>query len=381
MIKKSFIVCLIFLSLLSFVSPLGASPAKKIINFESGKTIEIKYSTFALDSNTELFVSIEGYFAPYVKLSKNKLKGEDSFILTLEMPEKVELPGPHRLVVQIAEAVDEELLSSTVGTTVTLRLALIINVPYPGEYLDAHLVAPNVNLGEEITFEINLKSQGDKIIVASPRIEIEDNFGNLLETLTLKERTLESQEGIELKKSLDTTNYNSGSYLANLIVPYGSKIANESKNFRIGDLTIDILNYTETIEIGGYEVFEVDIESGWNDKIDGASAEIILFENNSEKISFKTSTTDLPSWERKTITGFFDTESFEEGIYDGNITVSYFGKNIGKSKSKEIQITFIAKTNITLIIGVVILVILIVGGIIFFLKRKRVKIKKDEKKK
>ncbi|MBT4258243.1 hypothetical protein HOD88_03625 [archaeon] len=380
MIKRGLIFCLLFISLMSFASALGASPAKKMVNFEAGKTLEIEYITFAIDSDTELFVSVEGYFAPYVKLSKEKLIGEDSFILTLEMPEKVDLPGPHRLVVQIAEAVDEELLSSTVGTTVTLRLALIIDVPYPGEYLDAHLIAPDVNVGEEVTFEINLKSQGDKTIVASPRIEIEDNFGKLLETLILKERTLGSQEGIELKKSLDTTNYNAGNYLANLIVPYGSKIANESKNFRIGDLTIDILNYTEIIEIGGYGVFEVDIESGWNDQIDGASAEIILFENNSEKISFKTSTTDLSPWERKTISGFFDTNSFEEGIYYGNVTVSYFGKSVGKSASKQIQVEFISKTNTTLIIGAVILAILIIGGVIFiFLKKKRKKI--NEKKK
>jgi hypothetical protein len=379
--KKSLFFIFLFIFLVGFASSLGMSPAKKVLNFQPGKTIEIEYISFAISENTELFVSVYGYFAPYVTLSKNKLRGPDSFILTLNMPEEVDVPGPHRLIVQIEEAVDEELLTSTVGTTVTLRAALIIEVPYPGKYLDANLKTHNVNLGEPVNFEIYLKSHGDETINVRPLIEIKNEGGELTDTLILRDRILLSQEKIDLKKTLDTTGYNSGNYVANLIANYGSLVSTDAKEFRIGKLTIDILNYTELIEIGGYQGFYLDIESGWNDKIDGANAEIVLFENSSEKVRFKTSSTSLSPWERKTISGFFDTTPFAPGIYDGNVTVSYFGRDIGKSETKQIQIEFIRSLNVTLIVVIAVGILILLGILFFIIFKQRKKGKKNEKKK
>jgi len=122
-----------------------------------------------------------------------------------------------------------------------------------------------------------------------------------------------------------------------------------------------------------YQKFYVDVESGWNDNIDAVSAEIIFFEDENEKISFKTSAENLIPWERKTLEGFFDTTSFEAKKYSGNLTVSYFGRDVGKSESKMIEVEFVNKTNVFLIVAIIVGILVVAAVIIWFLKKRKKK--------
>jgi hypothetical protein len=212
-----------------------------------------------------------------------------------------------------------------------------------------------------------------------PRIEIYSSEKKT-ETLLFKPRTIISQQYVGLKKTLDTSNYNSGNYRAKAIVDYGG-LAEDEVDFRIGSLFINIVNYTSVFPIGKLVPFEIEIESGWNDMIDGAYANVDILNDSKVVDSFPTTTTNLFPWERKKIVGHFDTSNYTEGAYDANITLFYFGKERGASNSKLVKIFFVEPPSLTIwyIIGgtgVGLIIILVLIKILFIGKKKNEKKKK-----
>lgn len=340
---------------------LGASPAVVHVNFEPGLEISIVYSIFEDNPEKELKIYVTDDLVEYVELSKNKLVGSGTFVATLKLPNYIEKPGKHVIRIRIEEKVDEELVGTTVGTSVSIGAAIVVHVPYPGEYLELVLESHDVNVGEPIEFILGIKSQGTQDLNITPRIDIMSG-DKTIETLYFKDREIKSQEELKLKKTLNTTDYNSGKYKAIAIVDYG-KIAKAESDFKIGELIIHLVNYTKEIVIGKIEAFDIEIESGWNDHIDGANAQVIIFNNSEPLVSFKTSSTELTPWERKTITGFFDTSNFTKGIYDANISLVYYGKERGKSTSEMVKIKFV-EAGIKPMLLVLIIAGIIVAGII-----------------
>jgi len=136
----------------------------------------------------------------------------------------------------------------------------------------------------------------------SPKIDILSD-DETIETLYFFNREIKSQERIELKKILDTRGYNPGVYRALAIVDYG-RLAKSESRFNIGELIIHLVNYTKQVEIGGINSFDIEIESGWNNKIDGAYAEVFISNSSVDLFSFKTSSTSLEPWEKKQLLDF-----------------------------------------------------------------------------
>jgi len=364
---KIFFTFTIIIILIDISSALGIRPGKIEFNFQPNFERTITYTVFGADSEMSTELYVEGDLAEYVKLDKEILVGGGSFIATLKLPEYIEKPGKHRILIGAKEKPDEELIGTTIGTAVDIRGVIDIYIPYPGKYLEiVKFQSHNVNVGEPVNFELNIINSGKETVNITPKIEIISQE-KTIETLYLKERVLKSQEKINLYKVLDTTDYNPGRYNSIAIIDYG-KIAKAESKFRIGELIINITNYTKQIIIGGLQSFNIEIESGWNENIDGAYAEVSILNGSTTLLSFKTSSTSLTPWENKTITGFFDTEGFTEGIYDANITVSYYGKDVGKSSSKLVKIEFIKETE-QLLIWLIIGGIILLGVIVLLIKK------------
>jgi len=342
MVKKMWLFFgIYFLFLLLFLignsSALGVSPAGKDYNFEPGLEGGVTYTVWD-DPGKELEIFVYGDLAQYVSLDKNTIVGSGEFTAKFKLPEKIEPPGRHRIGVRIAEKIDEELAGGTIGTSVTIISVIDIFVPYPGRYLEINLQGNDVNVGELINFELGITSKGTEDVTVTPKIDIFSKDG-IKDTLPFNTRTIASQESIALQKTLNTSNYNPGKYKAVASVDYGSLATSETE-FKIGELVINVVNYTNRIPIKGIQKFDISIESGWNDNIDGAYADISIFNNSQVLTNFKTTTTSLIPWETKTIAGYLDTDNFTLGIYDANITLFYYGKDQGKSITKLVKVEF-----------------------------------------
>ena len=388
-VKKIFGVFFIFVIILFSiykVSALGIIPAIVEEEFSPGLEKTIIYNVMEKDSNKEIKIYAEGELAQYVSFDKQKLIGGGEFSATLKLPEEIKKFGRQRIFIVAEEVIeqDEEVVS-TVGTSVTIKGIIDINIPYPGKYLEISLKSNDVNVGEPVNFELEIVSWGKEDVIAAPKIEI---FSlpeqKLIETLQFKEREIKSRETIKLGKTLDTADYNAGNYRAIATINYGGdEPAKAESDFRIGELVIDIIDYTKQIIIKDFQSFNIEIESKWNDKIDGVYAEVFIFDESKILADFKTSSAELIPWERKNITGFFDTNNFEEGFYDANITLFYYGKDVGKSASELVEVEFIKEKPKILLIIVVILagfVILLLLLIITWILIKKY-LKKDGKPK
>ncbi len=365
-----FFIPMVFLFLIQFISALGLTPA--IIEKDFSPNFEEKIIYKVSDTFKEIKIYAQGDLAEYVEFDKEKLDGRGEFTATLKLPAEIKKSGKHRIFIVVEEVIekDEEAAGSMIGTSIIIKGVVDINVPYSRKYLEIFFSSHNANIGEPVNFELEITSWGKEDVIANPRIEIfslpEQKY---VETLSLKEREIKSRETIRLKKTLDTLNYKSGNYKAAAIVDYGETAKAESE-FRIGELAINIVSYTKQIIIGGFQPFEIEIESRWNDKIDGAFAEVFILNNSEILADFKTSSTELIPWERKNITGYFDTTNFNEGIYDANITLIYYGREVGKSSSVLTKIEFIRKENNAFLTAIWILVILIIAAIFWILIKK-----------
>lgn len=361
--KRGRVVVLILLAVLliiSFVKPisaLGLAPAKTVLNFRPGGEHIFTYRVLGISPTKELQLSVSGELAEYAKLDRDTLTGPGEFSVILKLPTVLEKPGPNILFVEVAEKVDDEI-ASTVGTSVTVNGLIVVNVPFPGKYLDVFLITPDSNVGDSVRFDLRILSKGDQDVFAKPRIEVSSQEG-IIETLFFNEREVLSQAEVKLKKSLDTTSYNPGRYSAKAIVDYtGDEPAIAESIFRIGELRIDILNYTKQVLIHKTAKFEIEIESGWNNEIETISADVGIFNGTGKIAQIETTSTELVPWEKKVLVGYFDSSEIVEGFYDANITLSYHGKDVGKSSSELVRIEFV-KEGIDSS-----LILYIVGGII-----------------
>ncbi|MCK4553044.1 hypothetical protein KAT80_02480 [Candidatus Pacearchaeota archaeon] len=365
---KFIFVLAIFIFLINICSALRVGPAKVEYNFAPGFETSVTYYVSHNNPDTEFELYVAGDLSDYVKLDKDKLVGGGSFIAAVNLPLFIEKPGKHRILIGVREKISEkdlEVSTAMVRTTVTIQAVIDVYVAYPGKYLEISLSSNNANVGEPVNFELGIISQGKEDVNVTPQIDIISD-DKTIETLYFMQREIKSQEQIKLKKSLDTADYNPGTYNALAIVDYG-KIAKAESVFKIGELIIHLVNYTRQIIIGDVQKLNLEIESGWNDKVDGVYAEVFILNGSTTLISFETSSTSLEPWEKKTIAGFFDTSNFTKGFYNANITFIYYGKDIGKSSSELVKIEFVEEKNnfqMILFIAIGAVLLLVILGII-----------------
>jgi len=369
----------LFLFFLKSIFALGATPAVMNYNFESGLSGEIEYYVSEDNPKQEIKISIIGDLAEYFEVSRDSFKGSGKFKVKFELPNSIEKQGKNRVYVRVEELVDDELASGTIGTAVAIQGVIVINVPYEGKYAEMSFTAKDVNAGETAQFLLDVHNKGIEDFTFSSWIDISSQEG-VIETLNFKDRELKSQTSVSLKKDLDTTNYNPGDYNATAFVNYGNKILSKEKQFRIGTLNVSVTNYTREMIIDGLKQFNIEVESSWNDVIDGVYADVVFLNGSTELVSFKTSSTSMTPWEKKNITGFFDTTNFTEGSYDGEITLFYYGKEIGKSETFPMKVSFVEEkydyTMIMMIGGIVLGIIILIILIIWFFRKFKFSLKK-----
>ena len=361
--KRSIILIFISLFLINIVSALQIGPVKVEGNFKPNfeTTINYKVSTY-LDREIEIYA--EGDLAEYVTFNTTKIYKTGTVVATLKLPESIEPPGK-KIIWVAAREIPEG--NSVMAITVAVRAAIIIFVPYPGKYLETSLGVGNVNVGEPIDVRLIAISRGDEDLIMNPRIEIYTEYDELIETLDFMERELKSGEKVELKKTSNKT-YGAGRYYAISKINYGDRVAIDNSSFRVGELTINIANYSEEIIIGGLQPFWVGLESGWNDVIDGAFADITIFNSTRKFAEFRTSPTNLDPFEFEWIKGYFDTTNLTEGTYKAKIDVTYYGRDRGKSTSKTVEFDLVEEEEESNLMDILLIVgIIFLGGIILLI--------------
>ncbi len=351
------------------------------ILYEPGKAYT--YSFTVSDYGYDAIIEVEGDWAKYVLINDitSALDGKKEFSITVMPPKVPDTPGLHYIYVGAREITPPG--SGNVGAIAGVRKQIGFDVLYPFKAITAGLTASDVNIGDPVHFRVGVKSESLLTIhKISATIKVTDGDGNHIASLPTSSMSLKLGEHKSLSASLDTTGLKPATYYASATVTYDGNMTTLEDSFRVGTLKVDITDHTKEVKVGAIAPFFIEVKSGWNDRIENVHGEAYI----EGKSAVKTPTLALKPWEHMNLTGYFDANGWEPGIYNSTIIIS-FGQ--GDSTIKKGTLTIIEQKNAgggwianigwmhLLIAGIITLITLLVVNLLF-LTRKR---KKGEKKK
>lgn len=347
---------------------IGVSPPSYSVNFESGLTQEFAFRLLSDNPRQDFSISVQGDLAKYVTLDKKKLKGPGVVTARLDLPQVVETPGPHTIYIVVSEDVGNANGINIVGE---MRAHINVEIPYPGKYLEANLLADSVNTGEPVQLKLEVVSKGTENANFRSKIEIFDSLNESMQTITFPQYEIAPQETKDVSYLVNTSAFLPGRYTAVATIDYDNKVLQVTKDFRLGELYINVTDYSKVYRPEAINPIYVHVESFWNEPIEDVYATIEI--PGYPIPSIKTPSIKLDPWGTGELVGYFDTTPIQNKSFKAYISVVYEGMRTEKA----VTLTLKPVTNYSFVFTVVvsILVIMLLVSILVWLS---VRLKKLE---
>lgn len=369
---KKLLIFYIFLLSISNVLALGISPAKIEIEYVPGYSQEIQFQT---DRRSDVGVYIEGSLSEFLTVKEDNIAKDGTFIVEVSIPDVIEQPGTHTMYVGLIEKQDSE---GMVAGIASIRTPIKVKVPYDGIYVEVTFHVADLNNNETQNFYVSANNLGNEgIKKTSANVKIIDSKGNEVGSIDSAERDVPPRTQVDLPVLIDASNYGSGNYVARAYVSYDGNNKDLTKNFKIGELTVRLNNYTDEFVSDSVEIFELDVESVWNDPISNVFAQIDVSNSSGVISSFKTVSFSLDPWERKKMESFWDTKGIAPEEYKVSIKLNYQGESSstsgkivvakGASSSSLSSFGLLSGTNLLIIL----IIALIVLNVIVLSRKKK----------
>lgn len=353
-----------------------------------------KTYTYVVNSNTDKVMNhdlaVNGPLNQYFTLSKTVLKdlapgGTDNFTVTMKLPQEL-APGEYINYVCAAEN-QTRGAASTEGASVGSRaiVCAVISVfsPYPGKHISFELRASNVSKNDNATFIIEVLSQGTEPVNVKGEVEIyspklKAGAEEKIVTLYTTEKTLQTGERAMLNATLNVSDFEIGEYKAKATVFFDGNQTTKETLFRVGDLYMEIVDFTKEVSQNKLNPINIKTESKWNGPIKNVYATLDITDLKRNAIIAKVNSVpaDFAPWESKNLVAYWDTTGFEEGEYGVKITLNYENKVTVKDGTIKVRFgeAIISPTTLLLLILIVVVIILILL-IIKMMKKTRKEIK------
>jgi hypothetical protein len=317
--KIFFLAVFVGILLMSSVGAIsGVSPSSYTFDFEPGLSKDLEFNfIFDRESFSELYVS--GDLAEYVRLDKEVLNGGGTVIASLNLPSEIEISGQHRIRVGAREIAKD---NGGVGIASDVGGLIKVNVPYPGRYVEMDIDVGNANIGEDVPYTLRIINLGEEGFEIRPIIEVYD-FDDKMSSFELDGTFLEARESEDFNGVLDTSDYFFGDYSARAIADYDNgDFAEAEDSFSMGDLIVEIINYTREFERNKINRMKIGVKNYWNNNIEGLYAEVVFLDENLN-LDFTTPFIDLKAWESGYLEGFFDSSEIESVSFKVNVILHY----------------------------------------------------------
>ena len=331
------VLCLVMsIFLLSSASALGISPAKKIIRFTPNAPQSFTYQiinnehkamnlTIYAIGELANFTSIK---TPDIKVSKEEETKDFEFTIT---PPADLQPGERIGKIVVEEFIPELKIGETrVYAKLKVISKIYIDVPYPEKYIDIDIDINDTEVGKPLDIIATITNLGTRDISS-----VQATFGVYEEEKKINESVTESEslargDTKKLFASVDTTSFKPGAYSAIATVNYDNYILELGRDFKVGDVYIEILDYTKYFLIETVNRFDIDVENQWNKKIRNAYATIKI-DNETKKVAdLRSVAYDIDPREKKIVTSYWDTKEVGLGDYNANMTILYINKSTTK---------------------------------------------------
>lgn len=332
--KKEKIIELKLLALASAIillavsaSALGITPARTIINFEPGLEKNISHLIINSEHKTigiEIFT--RGDLARYMTTSENSftLEPEDDgreIDYKLNLPETLE-PGKHMAEIVIVGNEKEAVGGGNayVGGRVALVGQAIVDVPYPGKYLDSNLLISE----NSRNFYIPLINKGnEKIEKIYAEIKVYDLAENEVASLKTNNISLNPEEKKEIGAEWGA-DAAPGEYIVKATVYYDGEYNIINKKFNIKEKFLELKEIAvEGFKLGEINKMDIDVKNWWNEPILDAYAELEVYKDGVKVGDSKSSSYNILPGREETMPMFWDTANIAEGEYDSKILLKY----------------------------------------------------------
>jgi hypothetical protein len=356
-------VAISFLLAVNSVSALGVSPSSFDINFEPNSVHTFSFDVFHATPGRKVNVYAEGALAQYVSLDNTAFYNEGKVKVTIKLPSKIGTSGKNIIYITAKE---EPPQNEFIGTAVAVRVTVVIHVPYPGKYIESALKVPDANIGEKVPVELKVTSRGTENVTVSPVINFYDSSMNQVDKFIFVPEQMATNDYDYFRRYLNTNNMEPDNYLAEAVIDYGGLTQKINATFKVGNLYVNVTDFTKNITAEEINKFVIKVESNWNGDISGVYADVKLL-NDTFETSFSTPPISLKAWEEKNLTGYFEAKGLKGGNYKVEITLHYMGQTT--FASGDLFVTGKNKMNIPLIVGSIIAVLIIFVGAYLIIKR------------
>lgn len=371
--KKSLIVVLILALLVilpSFVSALGLSPAKMEFNFVPNEEHTINYRVYHDDPNKQVEVYAQEDLTQYVHFDRSETTPLEGFKVTLKFPGDISPPGMHKILIAAKEKASQQQF---IGTSVTVRAVIYVFVPYPGKYIESSLNIPNANMGESVPIELSVINRGTENLDVGPVISFYDSSGKFVSKMDFDSLAINRGEMNYFRGYLNTEGLKPDNYFADVIIGYSGQTERINSTFRLGNLRINITDFTRNLTANEINKFNIKIKSNWNGRIDEVYSDVKIWLNDSDKAVFRTPSVDLAPFEEKELTGYFEANGLKEGRYKMDIILNYAGQTTYGPGEVVVIKKGISTAWILAGVSIAFLIILIIIGAYLILRKNKKK--------
>ena len=389
--KKLLTWMLALLLLVPTAFSLGITPGRTTIDFTPNADREFNFKVINNEyRDLSVMLLVQGELEDTITLHQEIItftseEYSKSFTFDINLPAKLETPGIHEASIIAVELPEDYEGQTSVRATAAVAMQLRVKVPYPGKYLEAKLDIETKD--NKTLFFVSASNLGtDNIQRAKATIDIYDPENKKVATVETTERSIRSKQRVDLVGSAALTK---GAYKAVMNLTYDEHSLIQEKEFKIGDLWIDVREiFVRNFRLGEIAKFNILVESVWNELIQDVYAQLIMKTKDDDIVAdIKSPSFDIKPNERTTTFAYWDTEDIGEGVYYGKVILHYEGKTTEKALRTYVSLDGIEVIDLTaaavqlepgrgldkeaiLTLSIIIIILTNIGWFIYF-KRKQ----------
>ncbi len=365
-------------------SALGISVNKEIAYVPNSSTeVDLCFrnskneaDTFEVTKEGELDEYITFNFPEIITLGAMKT---ECYSYTIKMPEEMKHAGLVSSLILAKELPAEASGGGGIQFNILVGVnhKISLRVPYPGKYLDTYFESSNVKAGDPAIFSLRAISRGSEIIQKlSGTAQIYDVMDNtMIKEIRFTEAVnIKTNEEVFIKAIWDTTGIKSGNYKVKATINFDEKSEVFEKEFKVGSMEINIINYTTTAYNDSISKFDVNLLSNWNDPIENVNTLVNIKKSDVYNVEFRMPSITISPFSYGITSSYWETKGLPTGTYNVMVITSYMDKEVEKKVVKTGTIELLERelekpsplnTTTLLILIIIIMVIINIAWVVY----------------
>lgn len=320
-VNKIIMLLVMVICLSTMVSAFGMRPTLNSIDFSPGTTHE---GQFVVTTNPEEVgrarLIADGDLAEYITLPSEfvDLGEETSIHYSITLPDSLS-PGEHVGKILVEE--DIETPEGAISAKIRLTFKIIVNVAIPEKHIKASIDVKVEETSLGVTASVKNVGSLD-VQQVSPQITIANPNGEVA-AFAMESQPLGVAQSAEFKEDVPVSDLKNGIYTVTAAIAYDEGELEVKKEFSVGVPLMSVARKDTKFEAGVINEFTFDVQSDWNEPLNGVVASVAVSQDGSRKASFASEKFNLDAREKSGVKTYFDASNLAAGTYDATVTLTY----------------------------------------------------------